>query len=146
MLNFILYFMNCVCSVPQSCPTLCDPMDCSLPGSYVHRIFQARMLERVDISYSRVSSQPRDWSHIPCVSYTGRHSLYLCVTWEASFYALVALRLSSLCFILFSVSKTFIHVSKDNIIFTKRLRCPLSFSLYKHLYVFTDGVKLMGLL
>ena len=37
----------------QSCPTLCDPMDCSLPGSLVHGIFQARMLERVAISSSR---------------------------------------------------------------------------------------------
>ena len=33
--------------VTQSCPTLCDPMDCSLPGSSVHRILQARILERV---------------------------------------------------------------------------------------------------
>ena len=33
------------CMHPQSCPTLCDPMDCSLPGSSVHGIFQARILE-----------------------------------------------------------------------------------------------------
>ena len=39
--------------VTQSCPTLCDPMDCSLPGSSVHRIFQARLLEWVAISSSR---------------------------------------------------------------------------------------------
>ena len=37
------------CSVTQSCPTLCDPMDCSLPGSSVCGIFQARMLEWVAI-------------------------------------------------------------------------------------------------
>ena len=36
----------------QSCPTLCDPMDCSLPGSLVHGIFQARVLERVAILHS----------------------------------------------------------------------------------------------
>ena len=35
----------CVCSVAQSCPTLCDPMDCSPPGSSVHRIFQVRILK-----------------------------------------------------------------------------------------------------
>ena len=35
------------CSVAKSCPTLCDPMDCSPPGSFVHRIFQARILEWV---------------------------------------------------------------------------------------------------
>ena len=39
---------------------LCNPMDCSLPGSSIHRIFQARILEWVAISFSRVSSQPRD--------------------------------------------------------------------------------------
>ena len=38
--------------VAQSCPTLCDPMDCSLPGSSVHGIFQARVLEWVAISFS----------------------------------------------------------------------------------------------
>ena len=46
--------------VTQSCPTLCDPMDCSLPGSSVHGIFQARVLEWVAISFSRGSSQLRD--------------------------------------------------------------------------------------
>ena len=50
--------------VAQSCPTLCDPMDCSLPGSSIHGIFQARILEWVAISFSRGSSRPRDrtWS------------------------------------------------------------------------------------
>ena len=42
--------------VAQSCPTLCDPTDCSPPGSSVHWIFQARILEWVAISFSRVSS------------------------------------------------------------------------------------------
>ena len=51
----------------QSCPTLFDPMDCSLPGSPVHRILQARTLEWVAISSSRGSSQPRDRT---CVSRT----------------------------------------------------------------------------
>ena len=46
----------CVCSVTKSCPTLCYPMDCSLPGSSVHWILQARILEWVDISSSRGSS------------------------------------------------------------------------------------------
>ena len=40
----------------QSCPTLCDPMDCSLPGSSLHWILQARVLEWVSISFSRGSS------------------------------------------------------------------------------------------
>ena len=42
--------------VTQSCPTLCDPMDSSLPGSFVHGILQARILEWVAISFSRGSS------------------------------------------------------------------------------------------
>ena len=46
--------------VAQSCPALCHPMDCSLPGSSVHEIFQARILEWVAISFSRRSSEPRD--------------------------------------------------------------------------------------
>ena len=44
----------------QSCPTLCDPIDCSLPGSSIQGILQARILEWVAISFSRGSSQPRN--------------------------------------------------------------------------------------
>ena len=50
--------------VTQLCPTLCDPMDCSLPGSSVHGIFQARVLEWVAISCSRRSSRPRDQTQV----------------------------------------------------------------------------------
>ena len=48
------------CLVAQSCQTLCNPLCCSLPDSSVHGIFQARILEWVAISSSRVSSWPRD--------------------------------------------------------------------------------------
>ena len=48
--------------VTQLCLTLSDPMDCSLPGSSVHGILQARILEWVAISFSRGSSQPKDWN------------------------------------------------------------------------------------
>ena len=48
--------------VAQSCPTLCDPMDGSVPGSCVHGIFQARIFEWVAIFFSRRSSWPRDKS------------------------------------------------------------------------------------
>ena len=67
----------------QSCPTLFYPMDCSPSGSSVHLIFQGRILEWVTMPFSRVSSQPRDWTCISCVSYTGRQILYHCATWEA---------------------------------------------------------------
>ena len=52
----------------QSCLTLCDPMDCSLPGSSVQEIFQARILEWVAISSSRGSSQPRDQTVFPVLA------------------------------------------------------------------------------
>ena len=53
-----------VCVLTQSCLTLCDPIDCSPPGSPVHGILQARILEHVTISFCRGSFQPRDgtWS------------------------------------------------------------------------------------
>ena len=44
----------------QSCPTLCDPMDCSLPGSSIHGIFQARILEWVAIVFSE-RTKPREY-------------------------------------------------------------------------------------
>ena len=53
----------CVCSVAQSCLTLCDPMDCSLPGSSVHGILQAGI--PVAISYSRGSSPLHDSTNLP---------------------------------------------------------------------------------
>ena len=58
----------CARSLTQSCPTLCDTMVCSLPGSAIHGISQARILEWVAISSSRGSSWPRDWILVSCVS------------------------------------------------------------------------------
>ena len=53
-----------LCLVVQSCLTLCDPLDCSPPGSSVHGILQARILEWVAISFSRESSWPRDRTQV----------------------------------------------------------------------------------
>ena len=58
-----------------------DPTNCSLPGSSLHGILQARILEWVAISSSRGSSWPRDQTHVFC---TGRQILYHWATWEAS--------------------------------------------------------------
>ena len=55
-------------AVAQSCPTLCDPTDCSLPGSPVHGTFQVRILEWIAISSSRGPSQPMDQTHLFCIS------------------------------------------------------------------------------
>ena len=54
--------------VSQSCLTLCDPMNCSPPGSSVHGFLQARILEWVAIPFSRGSSPPRDWTWISCIA------------------------------------------------------------------------------
>ena len=62
----------------QSCPTLCDPVDCSQPGSSVHGFLQARILEWIAMPSSRGSSRPRNWTHV---------SLYL-VHWQAGSWPL----------------------------------------------------------
>ena len=54
-------------SVPPLCPTLCDPLDCSPPGSSVHGISQASILEEVVISFSRGSSWPMDQTWVSCI-------------------------------------------------------------------------------
>ena len=71
-----------MCSVAKSCPTLWDPTDCSPPGSSVHGISQATILEWVVISFSRRSSWPRDLTHVssPCI---GGRILYHWATREA---------------------------------------------------------------
>ena len=58
--------VNVLCLGAQSCPTLCDPMDCSLPGYSVQDILQARILEWVTILFSREPSWPRDWTWVSC--------------------------------------------------------------------------------
>ena len=54
--------------VTHSCPTLCNPMDCSLPGSSLHGILQARVLKWVAISFSRGSSRPRKRTQVSCIA------------------------------------------------------------------------------
>ena len=58
------YTIESESEVAQSCPTLCDPMDCSSPGFFVHGIYQARILEWVAVSFSRGSSSTGDQAHI----------------------------------------------------------------------------------
>ena len=63
-LNQHCWFTESESEVFQSCPTLCDPMDCSLPGFSVHEILQARIMEWITISFSRGSSRPRDRTRV----------------------------------------------------------------------------------
>ena len=91
----------CMCWVAQSCPTLSNATDWSPPGSCIHGIFQARILEWVATSYSRGSSQPRDWSHvsyISCIDYSplwhlGSPKLIIglcfCIRWEPIDYCVI---------------------------------------------------------
>ena len=59
---------GCCYLVAQSCLTLCDPMDCSLPGSSVHGISHARILEWVANSFSRGSSQHSDQTQVSYIA------------------------------------------------------------------------------
>ena len=54
--------------VTQSCPTLCNTLDCSPPGSSVHGILQARILEWVSIPFSKGSSHPKDQTQVSCIA------------------------------------------------------------------------------
>ena len=93
------YLCVCVCvfSVAQLCLTPHDSMDCRLPGSFVHGIFQARILEWVAVSSFRGSSCLRDWTHVSCISWPGRQILYHWATWEALMYTCLGVCMLS-CF------------------------------------------------
>ena len=70
-----------VCSVAQSCPALCNSMDCSPPGSSVHGISQASILRWVAISFSKGSSQPRNRTWVAMQVLHCRRVLYLLSHW-----------------------------------------------------------------
>ena len=84
-----------MCALSHSVLSDCDPMDCSLPSSSVHGIFQARILDSVAISSSRESSQPRDQTHVSWGSCIGRWILCHWASWEA-WEAILFLLISSL--------------------------------------------------
>ena len=65
-LNVCMFWVHS--EVVQSCPTLCDPVDCSPPGSSIHGILQARILEWVASFFSRGSSWPRDQTQVSCIA------------------------------------------------------------------------------
>ena len=79
------FYSLCVCLVNQSCLILCNPMDCSLPGSSGHGILQARILERIAIPFSRGSSWTREW---PQVSHTAGKFFTIWAIREAFLYFL----------------------------------------------------------
>ena len=80
--SMIEHLLKLRSEVTQLCLTLCNPMDCSLPGSSVHGIFQARILEWVAMSFSRRSSWPRDRTHVSHI--VGR--CFYCLSHQGSPY------------------------------------------------------------
>jgi len=81
--KFVELYNQCACSVALSCQILCNPMDYSPPGSFVHGIILARILEWVATSFSRGPSQPRHWAWVSCTLCIGRRILYHWTTWES---------------------------------------------------------------
>ena len=72
---YLIWALKSESEILQSRLTLGDPMGCSLPGSSSHGIFQAGVLEWVAVSFSRGSSQPRNWTRVSCLAsvfFTGR--------------------------------------------------------------------------
>ena len=67
IMQWLFGFTLCVLAA-QLCPTFCNPMDYSLPGSSVHGILQVRILEWIAISFSRGSSWPRDQTLVSCIA------------------------------------------------------------------------------
>ena len=70
----------------QSCPTLCDPIDCISPGSSVYGVLQARILQLVATASSRGSSWPRDWTCVSCIAdrfFTGQATTWLCLVTQS---------------------------------------------------------------
>ena len=84
----IYYQSKSASEIAQSCRTLCNPVDCSLPGSYIHVILQARILQWVAISFSMGSSQLRDRTQVSCIA--GR-CFTLCAIREAQLRANLSL-------------------------------------------------------
>ena len=81
LIHLIFIKTKCVCAQPL--PTLCNPMDYSLPGSSLHEIFQAKIPEWVAISSFREFSWSRGQTHIFCISCIGRWILFHWATWIA---------------------------------------------------------------
>ena len=100
----LLLLLLYVCVHAQLYPTLCDPMNCNLPGSYVHGVSQARVLKWVVFSPSRISSRPWDRTHVSCFSYVGRWILYHWVTWEANIMMMMMKKEDSVLFALLNLA------------------------------------------
>ena len=124
-LDFILFFKS-ESEVTQLCPTLCNPMGCSLQGSFVHRILQAGILEWVAIPFSRGSSRPKDQTG---VSRTAGKLFIIWTTRELPTNALfsMAITLNEWYYTVYidTTSSLFIYPYVDTWIFSISLICKL---------------------
>ena len=97
LVSFLSPLSDCVgTDLLQSWLTLCDPVDCSLQGSSVHRTLQARILEWVAVSSSRGRSWPRDRPLISCISCIPVRLFILWPTWEGPILRLFQSKFKSL--------------------------------------------------
>ena len=94
---FSFCWYECCVRAQSLSQTHYDPMDCSLPGSSVHGISQARILEQVAISFSRRSSWPRDHAHFSWVSCIGGCVLYHCTILEALIFGRAGPKVGTSC-------------------------------------------------
>ena len=85
LFSSLIFALKVKVLVTQSCLTLCDPMDCSLPGSSIHGILQARILEWVAVPSSRGSSPPRDGIYVSYVPALAGRFFTTSATWEAQY-------------------------------------------------------------
>ena len=112
----------CVSSVAQSCSTLCDPMDCNLPGVFIHGILQAKILELVAIPFSGGPSWPRDQTWISC--FAGRF-FTIWATREALNLIILMFNITPykvLCYVLSSFSRVQLFLTLRTI--AHQLFCP----------------------
>ena len=116
---YSITIITSACSVTKSCPTSCNPMDCSPPCSAICGISQARILECTAISFSRGSSQPRDPTCVFCI---GRRILYHRATWGAHNYLCVCVCVC-VCYVK-SLSRVWLFVTPWTV---ARLLCPWDF-------------------
>ena len=122
-----------VSEVTQSCLTLCNPVDCSLPGFSIHGILQVRILEWVTISFSRGSSWPRDWTWVSCI---GGRRFNL---WATRYLLLTKTKIWNFLSDLFNVEKRF-KVESVKVLVTQS--CPTCCDLmdYSALVSFVYGI------
>ena len=118
-----------LCSDTQMCLTLCNPVDYSLPGSSVHGIFQTRILERVAMPSSRVSSWPRDRTHVSYLLHWQVDSLPLVPLTCTCPLNFQFINLSSSIWFKENLKLNLLKLNCDHL-FSSKLGCPSVFPLF----------------